>query len=97
MNKILGVIWCRPLELESSLGSGVKNRGKWESYLNFTTKIIILSKNIEKNSKISKSDLVFLRPNVPGGFQPYEVSKVIGKMINKKKKKGQALLKKDIK
>ncbi len=85
-------------ELESSLGSGIKKIEENEKVTSILQRrSVILSKNIEKNSKISKSDLVFLRPNVPGGFQPYEVSKVIGKKINKKKKKGQALLKKDIK
>ena len=70
----------------SSLGSGVKKIEENEKVTSILQRrSIILSKNI-KNSKISKSDLVFLRPNVPGGFQPYEVNKVVGKMINKKKK-----------
>ena len=83
--------------LEKSLGSG--NKIVEENELQTVVlqrRAIMINKNLNKNHKIDYKDLIFLRPNIKNGFQPYEYNKVIGKKLKKNKKAFEAILKKDI-
>lgn len=58
-------------------------------------KSIVSSKNLKKGIKIKKEDLDLKSPG--GGFKPYEISKLIGKVLRFDLKKDQILNKKHIK
>ena len=58
----------------------------------------MVNKDVKKGNVIKKGDLIYLRPNVKNGFQPYELSKKFRKKIKSKINiKSQAILKKDLK
>ena len=56
----------------------------------------MLNKNKLKGEVIKK-DLIYLRPNLKNGYQPYEYKKILGKKLIKNKIKSQAILKSDLK
>ncbi len=90
------VMRCR--ELENSLGD---NNKKIE--FNERNTVIVqrrgihLNKSLNKNTKIKKSDLNYLRPALKGSIFPYEYKKILNKRINKSKLAGDILLWKDLK
>ncbi|MDC1179042.1 N-acetylneuraminate synthase family protein [Candidatus Pelagibacter ubique] len=84
--------------LELAMGDGNKKieKNEKETFV-IQRRCIILKNNKKKKQKLKKSDLVFLRPNIIGGYQPYEYKKVVGKVLKKNKFAGEALLKNDFK
>ena len=73
-------------ELESALGDGVKKVEKNELNSKIVQQRSIRAKvEINKSKKISKKDLICLRPKTKSGLEPYYISKLVGKKNQKKK------------
>ena len=84
--------------LEISLGDGKKKIEKNELETSILQRrSVMVNKDIKKGNVLKKIDLIYLRPNVKNGFQPYELSKLLGKKLKVNKYKNQAILKKDLK
>ena len=82
----------RSLELKMALGTGKKEVMQNE----FDTRVvqrraIRCNREINIGEVLKKSDLTFLRPCPKGGLPPYEVDKIIGKIVNKKVDKGDVI------
>lgn len=85
-------------DLERSFGDGKKKIEKNELETSILQRrSIMVNKNKSKGDIIKKKDLIYLRPNVKNGYQPYEYKQIIGKKLNKNKIKNQAILKSDLK
>ncbi len=83
--------------LEKSLGTGKKIIQKNESETAILQRrSIMLNKDLKKNQKIYYKDLIFLRPNIKNGFQPYEYGRIVGKKIKKDKKAFEAIQRNEI-
>jgi sialic acid synthase SpsE len=84
-------------ELESSLGNHIKKLELNEVEAAVVQRRSIhLNKNLEKNHKISKKDLVFLRPCPKNALKPSEYKKILGKKIKTKIKKNSFIKLKDL-
>ena len=85
-------------DVESMLGDGRKKIeiNEKKTFI-LQRRAVMLNKDMDKGTKIKKNDLVFLRPNIKNGFQPYNYDRLIGKKLTKVKHKYEAILKKDIK
>lgn len=79
-------------ELESALGDGVKKVEKNELNSKIVQQRSIRAKvEINKSKKISKKDLICLRPKTKRGLEPYYISKLVGKKTKKKILKHQEI------
>ena len=68
--------------LEISLGDGKKKIEKNELETSILQRrSVMVNKDVKKCNVIKKGDLIYLRPNVKNGFQPYELSKILGKKL----------------
>ena len=56
---------------------------------------IFLKKNLKKNQRIRKDDLIMLRPAI--GINPFDINKIYNKKINKNKNSGDILRLSDLK
>lgn len=71
-------------DLEMTLGNGEKKIEKNElETVILQRRCVRAKKKILKNHIISREDLIVLRPNNHDAIQPQEISKIIGKKINK--------------
>ena len=85
-------------EIESCFGDGLKKiEDNEKSTSILQRRCIVAKKRLKNNQKIKINDLEFLRPKVPGSFEPYEVNKLKSKILNTNVVKGEAILKKYIK
>lgn len=83
-------------ELFLSLGSENKSIEKNEKQTVIVQRRCIRSSNnLKKGIKISKKDLVFLRPSPKGSMQPYLYKSLIGKKLKRNIIKGDIITKKD--
>tara|TARA_B110000503_G_C7132371_1_gene407348 strand:- start:153 stop:1226 length:1074 start_codon:yes stop_codon:yes gene_type:complete len=84
--------------IESAFGNGKKKIEENEIETSILQRrSVMLNKDKKKGEIIKKNDFIFLRPNVDGGYQPYEYNKIVGRKLNKNKYKNHAILKKDLK
>jgi len=89
---------CRSRELELSLGVPQKKVEKNEiETVILQRRAAHLTKDLKKNDRIKKENLIFLRPSLKNSVQPYELKKVLSKKIIKNKLAGEILLWKDLK
>lgn len=88
----------RARELERCLGSGIKKvENNEKDTVIIQRRSIHARNNIPINKKITKSDLIVLRPSPKNSFKPDELKKVIGKKTLKFISRGQTIFKNDIK
>lgn len=81
--------------IESALGNGLKEPTAAEKLNRIVArKSIHLSRDLNKDHKISRADLIMKRPG--DGISPFEIMKVIGKSINKDLEKDYKLTFKEI-
>tara|TARA_B110001450_G_scaffold256655_2_gene288006 strand:+ start:1498 stop:2586 length:1089 start_codon:yes stop_codon:yes gene_type:complete len=74
----------RTRELEDALGGTCKKIEKNELETSVLQRRSVFVKNdIKKNTKISRDDLVVLRPFPNGSIEPYDIHKVVNKIANK--------------
>ena len=79
-------------ELESALGDGVKKVEKNELNSKIVQQRSIRARvEIDKSKKISKKDLICLRPKTEKGLEPYHISKLVGKKTKRKILKHQEI------
>jgi sialic acid synthase SpsE len=79
----------RTRELENSLGTGIKKvEDNEKETVIVQRRSLWLNKNISKGEIIKKDDIDILRPSTQDGIQPYNLNEIIGKKLNKNKKKG---------
>ncbi len=82
----------RSRELELSLGNSLKKIEKNEkNSVIVQRRSIRASKNLYKNSKLSFTDLIFLRPCPKKSLNPYEYKKILGKKLKINIKKGDVI------
>ncbi|HEY0655316.1 MAG TPA: N-acetylneuraminate synthase [Chryseosolibacter sp.] len=82
--------------VEKALGDGVKRPSRSElKNLVIARKSIHLSRDLKKGEVIKESDIEMLRPG--DGITPMEASRVIGKSLNRSRKKGYKLTYSDLK
>lgn len=80
----------RSRELEYSLGSCVKRVAENEKEtVILQRRCLRLKKNINAGSKILESDLEALRPAPREGVMPYDIEKIVGKILKHDKLQGQ--------
>ena len=85
-------------ELETTFGDGIKKIEKNEQEtVILQRRSIVAKKKLKKNEKIKTKDLEFLRPRVPGSYDPYEIYKLKNRILKFDVNKGEAILKKNIK
>ncbi|MEJ7626488.1 MAG: N-acetylneuraminate synthase family protein [Ferruginibacter sp.] len=85
-------------ELHSALGDGFKRVEENEKQsLVVQQRCLRATKNLAKGHIITENDLEALRPIPEGGIKPYELEKVIGKMIVTDLEQGKHLAWQDIK
>jgi|TARA_B110001452_G_scaffold263189_1_gene264284 sialic acid synthase SpsE len=88
----------RSRELEQSLGVHEKKIEKNESQTVIVQRRAIRAKiNILKGQKISKSDIISLRPCPKNSIEPFEQKKILGKKIKKNITKGDLIKWEDLK
>ena len=84
-------------DLEMTLGDGQK---KVEDNENETVilqrRCVRVKNNLKKNHKILREDLLILRPSPLNAIQPYEIEKILGKTLNKEKKKHEEITWQDL-
>ena len=85
----------RSKNIHSSLGSSIKQQAKSEKKSLFLRRSIFTSKDILKGSKITKKNIVCFRPKIGIGSEMY--FKILGKKINKAKKKFSPIFQSDLK
>tara|TARA_Y100001954_G_C15774093_1_gene585977 strand:+ start:550 stop:1620 length:1071 start_codon:yes stop_codon:yes gene_type:complete len=87
----------RSYELLSSLGDGVKRveENEFDS-IKVQRRCLRLKYDLKKGHIIKKDDLIPLRPISEGGFEPYEIHKIVGKRLLKNMIKGEHLNNKNI-
>jgi len=87
----------RSRELESAMGDGIKRVEKnEEDTVVIQRRCLRLKKSLMKGDLIKKDFIEALRPAPQDSFKPYELDLVIGKVINKDKDAGSAVLYEDI-
>ncbi len=84
-------------ELEYAIGDGYKKVEKNEKDSQIVQRRSIrLIKNLEKNQRIHKDNLIFLRPCPADSYPIYNYKKIIGKKIKRNIKSGDYIKKSDI-
>lgn len=82
----------RSTEVFHALGDGVKRVEKNESESYFVQRrSIVANKKLEVGHILDKKDLNFLRPYVQDGFHPYEIEKLLGKVLKEELSEGEAI------
>ena len=88
----------RSRELENSLGSGKKIIEKNETETVILQRRAIRSKSrLTKGLRLKSSNLISLRPCPKNGILPFEINKVVGKILKKNIEKGDIIKWKDLK
>lgn len=85
-------------ELEKALGDGVKRVEKNElKSLRVQRRSIRANIDLKKDQKLTKKDLVMLRPISQNGLDPYKINNILGMKLKKNIKKGEEITKKGLK
>ncbi|MNP24844.1 N,N'-diacetyllegionaminic acid synthase [compost metagenome] len=87
----------RSRELETALGNGMKRveDNERDTYI-IQRRCIRINKDLEAGSVVNEEDLEFLRPAPKGAILPYDVQKVLGKVLSESKSNGDALYETDL-
>lgn len=87
----------RARELESALGDGHKKiEDNEKETVIVQQRAIRIKKDMAAGEMISADDIEFLRPAPLGAYKPYQMEKVLGKVLSADKKAGSAIFHKDI-
>ena len=88
----------RTRELEMTLGTE-KKKIEYNEKKSFIVqrRSVHTLKNIPRDQRIKKNDLICLRPYLKNSIHPYEIGKIIGKKVKKNFKKGEIIFWKDLK
>ncbi len=88
----------RTQEVEKALGDGIKRVEDNELETSVAQRRgLYLTRQLDSGVCIKHSDLESLRPALEGMFYPYEIEEVVGRVLLKKKSKGDPLQKSDLK
>lgn len=82
----------RTRELELALGDGVKRiEGNEQQTAIVQRRCLRMCHDMKKGEKLKSEDMEALRPATSGAAQPYEISKLIGKVLKQDKCRGEEL------
>ncbi|MCF6296409.1 MAG: N-acetylneuraminate synthase family protein [Flavobacteriaceae bacterium] len=82
----------RSMELFNALGDGVKRieKNEEESVI-VQRRSLRYNKDLYKNTIITKNDIIALRPIKDGNIEPYRINEIVGRTLNKKVLKDDAI------
>lgn len=87
----------RSQELESALGDGIKRIEENERDTVIAQRRCIRVKmDLASGTRLTRDNIDFLRPAPPNAIQPYEVDRIIGRLLSREKSKGEHLCWKDL-
>ena len=87
----------RTQELEAALGDGIKRIEDNEAQTVILQRRSAFStKELAIGKKISKEDIIFLRPALDDAYKPFELNNMLGKELTVKIEKGHPILYKDL-